>query len=493
MNHWDFIAGQVEQPAVADEEFTMLSPADQSDVIGHYRVSKAQVDKAVDAATQAFKGWRKLSLSTRVDSLKRYQAALKANADALALSISREIGKPLWEAKTEVSAMVTKVDLTINEGLAFTQDKVLADLPGEIRHRPLGVVAVVGPFNFPGHLPNGQIVPALLLGNTVVFKPSEKGGHTAGLMAQCAQQAGFPPGVFNVVQGARSVAQHLTGHPGIAAILFTGSLDVGKAILRANAERPGVLVALELGGKNASVVLEDCDLERTAREIVFSAFATAGQRCTATSRVIALKAIADALMARVVQLTERLTVGFHQTPDTFLGPVISESARQRVIASTRDAAASGARPLLQGGPVDVPGHVGFYLRPSIHRLPAGVHHLKGYTDTELFGPDLCMVTADSLEEAASIANQTPFGLSAAIFTASETKFEALATELDVGVVHMNRSTAGASGRLPFGGIKDSGNHRAAGILMGQSCTFAQGLLRSPPASTPLPTWPGMTV
>ncbi len=493
MNHWDFIAGDFQQPAVADEEFTILSPADQNDTIGLYRVAQSQVDKAVDAATQAYKGWRKLTLSTRVDFLKRYQAALKVNAEALALSISREIGKPLWEAKTEVAAMVTKVDVTINEGLAFTQDKVVPDLPGEIRHRPLGVVAVVGPFNFPGHLPNGQIVPALLLGNTVVFKPSEKGGDTAGLMAQCMHQAGFPKGVFNVVQGAQRVAKHLTSHTGIAAVLFTGSLDVGKAILRANADRPGVLVALELGGKNASVVLEDCELERTAREIVFSAFATAGQRCTATSRVIAVKSVADALSERIVQLTKRLTVGFHQTPDTFLGPVIAESTRQKMAAATRLAVTSGATALVQGGPVDVPKHTGFYLRPSVHRLPPGMHHLTGYTDTELFGPDLCIVTADSLDEAATIANQTPFGLSAAVFTSSEAQFEALAAELDVGVVHMNRSTAGASGRLPFGGIKGSGNHRAAGILMGQSCTFAQGILRSPPAQTPLPIWPGMTV
>ncbi len=487
----DYIFGQFERPASADHELVVRSPADQSDTIASYTVSTGQIDRAVDAAAQAFRGWRKMTLAARSTLLRAYQAALKRHADALALMIAREIGKPLWEAKTEVTAMIGKIDLALGEGARFTEDKQLDDLPGEIRHRPLGVIAVIGPFNFPGHLPNGQLVPALLTGNCVVFKPSEKGGGTAALMAQCFHEADFPNGAFNLVHGGASVAAHLTTHAGIHGILFTGSLDVGRQIVAANAHRPGLLVALELGGKNASIVLEDCDLERTARELAFSAFATAGQRCTATSRVVVLNAVANQLTARVTELTKTLKVGFPQADNVFMGPVINDSTRQRLLHTLTLARKAGAEALVESEPIEVEGKEGFYVSPSLYRLPEGLRAISGYTDVELFAPNLCILTARDETEAAALANDSAYGLSAAVFTASEERFERLADELDVGVVHWNRSTAGASGRLPFGGTKGSGNHRPAGILMGQSCTFAQGVLRPVRGSPALPTWPGL--
>lgn len=487
----DFVAGQFVHPASPEGELREFSPADQTDEIVTVTYSRAQVDRAVDAARTASRGWRRLGQPARADFLKKYQAALKAHLDELTVIISREIGKPRWEAKTEAQAMVTKVDVTLTEGAAFTVDHRIDDLPGEIRHRPHGVVAVIGPFNFPGHLPNGQILPALLTGNTVVFKPSDKGMRTAMLMATCFAEAGLPPGVFNVVQGGVPIAEHVVTHPGVDAILFTGSVPVGQKIVAANAHRPGVLVALELGGKNASLVLDDADLERTVREVAFSGFATAGQRCTATSRVIVTRGIADAFSARLAAAAKSIVVGHPADDGVFMGPVISAGTRANLLRAQQLALAAGFEPLATGGTTQA-RTAGFYVKPAVHRAPAGVTSLSGYTDTELFAPDLCVVVADDVDHAVAIANDSPFGLSTAIFTSSKAHFEHCADELRVGVLHWNKSSAGASGRLPFGGIKASGNHRPAGVLMGTSCVYPMGVLLAPKGDAPLPAWPGIS-
>lgn len=487
----DFIAGRFVAPAVADGVIEVRSPADQSDVVGRHAWSLAHVDEAVSAARAAFPSWRRLGQAARAELLEKYQAQLKANTDELARVIAREIGKPLWEAKTEVGAMVTKVDVSLGEGAAFVHDVTIADLPGEIRHRPHGVAAVIGPFNFPGHLPNGQIVPALLMGNTVVFKPSDKGAGTAVLMAKCFEAAGFPAGVFNVVQGAVPTAEKLVTHPGIDAILFTGSVPVGQRIVAANAHRPGLLVALELGGKNASLVMDDCDLERTVRELAFSGFATAGQRCTATSRVIVTKGIAPRLIERLAAAAKSVKVGHVFDDGVFMGPVISEATRKHLLAAQAKAVSAGFEAVAPGGVLEM-GKSGFYVRPAVHVARSGVKSVAGYTDTELFAPDLAVITVDSLEEGLAVANDTEFGLSAAVFTQSQETFERCVDEVRVGVLHWNRSSAGASGRLPFGGIRSSGNHRPAGILMGQSCTYPLALLLPAKADAPLPTWPGIS-
>lgn len=488
----DFIGGKRVAPSSPDGMIEVRSPADQSDVVGRHPYAVAQVDRAVDAARSAFPAWRRLPEAKRAELLKAYQARVKANQDELANVIAREIGKPLWEAKTEVSAIIGKVDLSIGEGAAYARDVRIDDLPGEIRHRPLGVVAVVGPFNFPGHLPNGQIVPALLAGNTVVFKPSEKGPGTALVMARCYEEAGFPAGVFNVVQGEAHVARHLVAHPGIDGILFTGSVAVGKAIAAANADKPGRMVALELGGKNASIVLDDCDLERTAREIAFSGFATAGQRCTCTSRVIVTRGVADALIAKLAAAAKSAVVGHPLDEGVFMGPVISKGSRDGILAAQAKAREAGFDAAAPGGIAEVPGRTGWYLRPAVNVATNARTHVAGYTDHELFGPDLCVFVVKDLDEAIAIAEDTPYGLAAAVYTASKDAFEDCADRLRVGVLHWNRSSAGASSRLPFGGVKDSGNHRPAGILASTACSYPMAVLLPAKGAPALPTWPGLT-
>jgi succinylglutamic semialdehyde dehydrogenase len=486
----DYLAGRFETPSAPEGALAVWSPADLDDQVALVPWARAQVDRALDAARAAFPAWRRLGTAGRAELLRRYQERLKAHADDLAAAISREIGKPRWEARAEVQAMVTKVDVSLTEGLAFTRDLRVEGLPGEIRHRPHGVAAVLGPFNFPGHLPNGQLVPALLAGNTAVFKPSDKGPTTAALMARCFDEAGFPPGVLNVVQGGAPVAEHLVAHAGVDAILFTGSVPVGRRILAATAARPGLLVALELGGKNASLVLDDADLERTVREVAFSGFATAGQRCTATSRVIATRGIAGRLAEGLARAARAAAVGHPADEGVFTGPLISEAARAQLLAAQRRAVEAGFEPLAPGGPAKVRTR-GHYVQPAVHRAPPGVHHLEGYTNLELFAPDLAVLTVDDAAQAVAVANASPFGLSAAVFTRDPAAFEACAEDLEVGVLHWNRSSAGASGRLPFGGVKASGNHRPGGVTMGASCVYAQGVLLPPAAEGPLPSWPGL--
>ncbi len=487
----DYIDGAFRAPRAPDGEIVAVSPADTNDVVGRHAFALAHADEAASAARAAFPAWRRLPRSDREELLRRYQARLREHQDAIAQAIAREVGKPLWDAKGEAGALVAKVDLCIGEGASFTDDKRLEDLPGEIRHRPHGVLAVIGPFNFPVHLPNGQIVPALLLGNTVVFKPSERTPTTATWIARCFEEAGFPRGVFNLVQGDGRTASHLTTHPEVDGVLFTGSVAIGKKIVAANIDRPDRLIALELGGKNASIVLDDCELERTAREIAFAGFASSGQRCTATSRVFVTPGVADALTARLGEIAKLAKVGYPLDAGVFMGPVIAKDARDRLLAAQRDAVAAGFTPIAPGGAIEIAGHPGYYVAPAVHRAPSADSIVASYTETELFAPDLCIHVVRDLDHALERANATPYGLAGAVFTGSRASFEEVADRLRVGVLHWNRSSAGASGRLPFGGVKASGNHRPAGILAGAACSYPLAVLLPTTKPGALPSWPGL--
>jgi succinylglutamic semialdehyde dehydrogenase len=498
----DYIQGRFARARRPDGELRVVSPADDADTLGTVPYATAQVDLAVEAARAGARTMRRMSVEERVALLRAYQARLREHGERLAHAIAREVGKALWDARAEVAAMVSKIDVTVGEAARFTREEEIPDLPGAIRYRPHGVIAVIGPFNFPGHLPNGHIAPALFTGNAVIFKPSEKAPHTGTLLARCLHEAGVPPGTFQLVHGAGDVAAALVRHPGVDAVMFTGSLAVGRRILEATAHTPGKLVALELGGKNASIVLEDADLDRAAREVAFSAYASTGQRCTATSRLVVVREVADALVARIARAARSCVVGHPLDDGVFMGPLIGRSARDRLHDALRTARDAGFEAVVPSEAVEVRDGAGrdrggAYVRPSLHLALDARAHAAGYTDCELFGPDLCVLVVRDDAEALEVAEGTRFGLSAAVYTASRTRFEALASELRVGVVHWNRSTAGASGRLPFGGIKDSGNHRPAGVLAGLQCTFAQAVLLAPPppadARVPtLPEWPGLT-
>ncbi|MDD9944962.1 MAG: aldehyde dehydrogenase family protein [Myxococcales bacterium] len=488
-NAWDYIDGRFLHPPVPDGEVAQQDPSDLDLERPPLPYAHAHVEAAVTAARAAQPGFARLGHDARAELLTRYKAEVKAHRDAIAQTISQEVGKPLWEARTEADALATKVDLCLGPGAAFTATEDIPSLPGQIRHRPLGVVAVVGPFNFPGHLPNGQILPALLAGNTVVHKPSERTPGTARWIAVCLERAGLPKGVFNVVQGPGPIGSALCAHRDVDGVLFTGSARVGRVLVAGNLDRLDRLIALELGGKNASIALQDCHLEATARAVAFSAYVTAGQRCTATSRLIVQRAIAEPLCERIAELAQGLRIGHPAQPDTFMGPLISEQARTH-LWKAQAAARSEYEERVAGGQAQVPGRRGYYVKPALRVARTAHTHLAGYSDEELFGPDLAVYVVDDLDEAVAVANASRFGLAASIFTNERSAFEHVAEGLRVGLVSWNRPSAGASGRLPFGGVGESGNLRAAGIHAGLCCTFPLSVLLEPAGGPGPASWPG---
>ena len=493
----DFIAGRWADPAHADGALENRSPADLSAVLSVHPWSVAQVERAVAAAREAQRGWANLPLGNRLALVRAAGAALKKHQDDLARAIALDIGKPLWDARAEVAAAVNKASVTADEGMALVAGFGAAaghnrqhgegGLPGwagsvaeaaqvECRFKPLGVLAVFGPFNFPVHLPNGHILPALACGNAVVFKPSEVAPHAAEVYVRCLEEAGIPPGVLNLIAGGPEVGRALSVHAGVNGVLFTGSYAVGQAIARAT-QGQSKMVALELGGKNAALVLADADEDKAVYDALFSAFASAGQRCTAASRLIVEgpAARADHFADRLAKLASRLQIGHPLDDGIFMGPLASEGALQKFEAGMAQARAEGVGEVLAARRLEPRGLRGCYTTPAVHRVRGNTG--SAYEREELFGPDVAVYSVGSLEEAVALANDTDYGLAASVHTASEAAFESCAARLDAGCINWNAPTVGASGRLPFGGTRRSGNFRPAGLFSTLYCTVPVALLR----------------
>jgi succinylglutamic semialdehyde dehydrogenase len=472
----DLVGGKLEEPAQADGVIEDRSPADLTVLLGRHGWATGQVERAVQAAREAQPAWAARPLPERVAVVRRIGEVLAAREDELARAIALDVGKPLWEARAEVQASAAKASITVEEGLERVSGFAARGQPeAECRFRPLGVAAVLGPFNFPVHLPNGHILPALVCGNAVVFKPSEVAPQAAELYVRCLVDGGAPAGVVNLVQGPGPVGAALSAHPGVDAVLFTGSWKVGQAIQRACLGQTKLL-ALEMGGKNAAIVLRDADLDKAIYDALFSAFVTAGQRCTAASRLIVEgpPERADAIAARVAALSQRLSIGHPLHDGVFMGPLASEGALEKFLAGVR----SAPEPVLQPRPVSPGGLRGCYATPGVHRVRQRTG--SAYEREELFGPDLAVYEASSAEEAVAIANSTEYGLAASVHTASRAAFERCLDQLECGVVNWNAPTVGASGRLPFGGLKRSGNHRPAGLFSTQYCAAPVAVLHGQP-------------
>ena len=491
----DYIAGRWAPAPAPEGSLDNRSPADWSARLSQHPWAKSQVDRAVEAAREAV---RKVPApGERVALVRRIGAVLKLREDALARAIALDVGKPLWEARTEAQACAAKATITANDGMKLVApfpasgqatEATASQAPGgvqrkrhsiaECRFRPLGVLAVLGPFNFPVHLPNGHILPALACGNAVVFKPSEVAPHSAEVYARCLEEAGVPAGLFNLVQGGAPVGARLAAHEGVDGVLFTGSWSVGQAIAQATLGQTKLL-ALEMGGKNAALVLEDADPDKALYDILFSAFVSAGQRCTAASRAILVgpPSRADAFAKRVAALAARLSIGHPLDDGVFMGPLASEAALRKFEQGQPQGA--GVETILEARRLSPRGLSGSYVSPSVHR----VHQRTGssYEQEELFGPDLAVYAADSVEEAIAIANATPYGLAAGVHTKSRDAFERCLSGLECGVVNWNAPTVGASGRLPFGGLKRSGNHRPAALWSTLYCTSPVAVMSGEPA------------
>ena len=470
----DFIGGQWAVPAAPDGVLENRSPADLSSVLSRHPYAALQVDRAVEAARWAQKDFARRPVAERAQLVRSIGAVLKKREEELARAIALDVGKPLWEARTEAQACSAKAAITATDGL-----KLVADFPApgqagaECRFRPLGVVAVLGPFNFPVHLPNGHLLPALVCGNAVVFKPSEIAPHAAEVYARCLEEAGVPAGVFNLVQGGPGAGAALSSHRGVDGVLFTGSWAVGQAIQKAN-QGQTKLLALEMGGKNAAVILPDADFDKAVYDVLFSAFVSAGQRCTAASRAIVVGEAGEArrFARRIAQLAAKLSIGHPLDDGVFMGPLASPAALQKFEAGV---AASGEEVVLASRRLQPRGLDGCYASPSVHFVQKA--RSTPYQREELFGPDLAVTAASSEEEALALANATDYGLAASIHTASEAAFDRCQRALDCGVVNWNAPTVGASGRLPFGGLKRSGNHRPAALFSTLYCAAPVAVMR----------------
>ena len=474
----DFLGGRF--VAVRDDQADGVierhSPRDLDDLVGRHPFRERAVDEAVASARQAFFGWSLSPLAVRKALLLALKQALAARADELASTIAREVGKPLWEAETEVAAALAKVDVTLSDGLELVATREMGGPAQRYAFKPHGVAAVLGPFNFPLHLVHGHVVPALVTGNTVVVKPSELTPGVGQLYAECFDAAGFPPGVFNLVHGAGSSGARLAAHVDVDVVMLTGSYAVGQAIKRATLEQPHKLLALELGGRNPAIVLADANLDKAVHDVLWGAFVTTGQRCSGTATALVERSLFDAFSARVRDKLRGLRVGDPLLPGVFMGPLISEPARDRYLAALASAEQHGVLRLAGGDPVlGVPR--GAYVSPSVHQnLTPGV---SPYEVEELFGPNLALESVDDLDAAIARAHQSPYGLSASVFCAGESAFEYAFSRLRYGCVNWNAPTCGASSRLPFGGLGKSGNHRPAALFSTLYATYPVASIRGP--------------
>lgn len=424
------------------------------------------VTSALQNARKAFPAWAALPVEARVEAVQRFKAALEARKDALGETISRETGKPRWEGLAEAGSMIGKVGISITAQAERAGEK-RSDMPfgqAVLRHRPHGVMAVLGPFNFPGHLPNGHIVPALLAGNTVVFKPSEMTPATGAAMAECWADAGLPEGVFQILQGGRETGEALLSGD-IDGLLFTGSAKAGAHFRHMFADRPDVLLALELGGNNP-LIAWDGDVEEAASVVVQSAFVTTGQRCSCARRLIVPdNEFGTALVEAIDALAGKLAIGaWDETPEPYMGPLISEAAAAGAKAQVEALIGHGAKVIRPFTGIE--GRSGAFVTPAILDV-TGV----GVPDEEIFAPVLQVRRVGDFDAALAAANHTRFGLSAGLISADDALWERFIHECRAGVVNRNRPTTGAAGSMPFGGLGDSGNHRPSAYYAADYCAY----------------------
>jgi len=450
---------------VSDSEIISYQPATGDEL---WRGPISDIDETVLRARRGWPQWAAQPLATRIELMRRFANEVRKEQDSFAELIAKETGKPLWEARGEVESVVAKVEISIRAYAERTgQRKLDSALQGTaaVRHKPHGVLAVLGPFNFPAHLPNGHIVPALIAGNAVVFKPSEKAPATGEFLLKCFHAAGVPATAVQLVVGGPDEGKALVAHEGIDGVLFTGSAQAGIAINRKLSANPGKIVALEMGGNNPLVLWDTPKLTDAAVLIVQSAFTTAGQRCTAARRLIVKSSLYDAAIAEVKRLTARLIVGApFDEPAPFMGPVIDNLAADQLTESFLYLMSNGGKPLShmrrprEGLPFVTPGLID---TTAMAERP----------DVELFGPLLQVVRVDDFDQAIAEANNTRFGLAASLVGGSPQEYNRFWANIRAGIVNWNRPTSGASSAAPFGGVGFSGNHRPAAFYAADYCAY----------------------
>ncbi|OMH30085.1 succinylglutamate-semialdehyde dehydrogenase [Motiliproteus sp. MSK22-1] len=449
-----------------------------------------QVKSAVKAARKAFKGWSETSIDERIALIRKFGECLTNAKEEIARIISLETGKPQWETITEAGAMIGKVEISITAHQERTgeRESEMGSARAVLRHKPHGVVAVFGPYNFPGHLPNGHIIPALLAGNTVVLKPSELTPMVSEAVMQLWQQAGLPKGVLNLVQGEKETGMALASDPELDGLFFTGSSRTGHLLHEQFAGHPGKILALEMGGNNPLIVDEVANIKAAVHDTIQSAYITSGQRCTCARRLYVPNTEAgDEFVAALVSAVKLIKVGRSDDQDQpFMGSLISEQAADGMVAAQARLVELGGNSLTElrkletGTGLVTPGLIDV---TQIEELP----------DEEYFGPLLQLVRYDDFEQAIELANRTSYGLSAGLLSDNRDKYETFYRQIRAGIVNWNRQITGASSAAPFGGIGASGNHRASAYYAADYCAFPVSGIEADQVELPASFAPGLTI
>ena len=457
-------ASVVERAAVAD---TLIS----SDPATGEQVWSGKIGDAaaeVAAASAAWPAWAAHSVSYRVETVRRFANVVRRKEAEFAELISRETGKPFWEARTEVAAVINKVEISVDAYAERTPQRKLEAALGNriaVRHKPHGVLAVLGPYNFPAHLPNGHIVPALIAGNAVVFKPSEKTPATGAFLVECFHEAKVPEGALRLLIGGPDQGRALAAERGIDGLLFTGSARAGQSLHRQFADVPHKILALELGGNNPLVVWHSKDIEAAAMIVVQSAYLTAGQRCTAARRLIVEDGHEGELIEAIQALIDRLIVDQpFADPQPFMGPVIDNAAADHVQEQWLNLMMKGGKPLRR---LDRPFEERPYLTPAL----IDVTDARERPDEEIFGPVLQVIRVKDFDAAIDEANNTRFGLAASLIGGTPEMYDTFWANVRAGVINRNKPTNGAPSNAPFGGVGLSGNHRPSAFYAADYCAY----------------------
>ncbi|MGE5562161.1 MAG: succinylglutamate-semialdehyde dehydrogenase [Bacillota bacterium] len=422
----------------------------------------------VAAARSGWAAWAAHSHAYRIEALRRFANVVRKHEEEFAQLIARETGKPFWEARTEVGAVVNKVQISVDAYAERTPQRKMEAALGNrvaVRHKPHGVLAVLGPYNFPAHLPNGHIVPALIAGNAVVFKPSEKTPATGEFLVRCFHEAKIPEDVVRLLIGGPDQGRALAAQPGIDGLLFTGSARAGMALHRQFADMPQKILALELGGNNPLVVWQAKDVGAAATIAVQSTYLTAGQRCTAARRLIVEDGEEGPLLDAICGLIDRIIVDEpFADPQPFMGPVIDNAAADHVQEQWLNLMMKGGKPLRR---LDRPFEERPYLTPAL----IDVTDVSDRPDEEIFGPVLQVVRVKDFDAAIDEANNTRFGLAASLVGGTPELYDNFWANVRAGVINWNKPTNGAPSNAPFGGVGISGNHRPSAFYAADYCAY----------------------
>ena len=469
-----------------------LNPATDELLWESLTATAEQVDQAVLAAREAFLPWADKTVEERLVIIKRFAELLGEYKEAIALAIAKETGKPLWETRTEVGAMIGKIAISekaYNERTGTTENPMPLGR-AMLRHRPHGVVAVYGPYNFPGHLPNGHIVPALIAGNTVIFKPSELTPMVAQITVELWQKAGLPAGVLNLVQGEVETGKALANHPQIDGLFFTGSSGTGHLLHKQFAAQPGKILALEMGGNNPLIIQDAKNTDAVVHDIIQSAFISSGQRCTCARKLLLPKgAEGDVVLAKLIEATNSIVVGDsldEASEQPFMGSMISDKAALGMVAAQQQLVDLGGKVLVEL--THLKEDTGF-VSPGI----IDCTDIADFPDDEHFGPLLKVFRFDDFDQAIKIANDTNYGLSAGLLSDDQELYNKFLSRIRAGIVNWNRPITGASSAAPFGGIGQSGNHRASAYYAADYCAYPVASVELEEVAMPASLSPGLSI